>query len=201
MKKILVSVMIIALVVGITGVGFAAYFSDTETSSGNAFTAGTLDLQVDNDPGGEEWEVLWQDSVPVMTEVWTDFGNMAPGFYADPSVGIRNVGSVAGVPGISFENMTEIAGDDASADLAENVDVKVYYGENWPTDKTTNLVASGTLAAWNVAGKQQATGFDLVDDGEGYFFMEFSIATDVGNEIQGDSLSGLDIVLHLDQVQ
>ena len=44
MKKILISLMAIALVVGLVGAGTMAYFNDTETSSGNTFTAGTLDL-------------------------------------------------------------------------------------------------------------------------------------------------------------
>lgn len=44
MKKILFSLMAIALVVGLVGAGAFAQFFDTETSSGNTFTAGTLDL-------------------------------------------------------------------------------------------------------------------------------------------------------------
>lgn len=47
-KRILLSVSMIAfvgaLVVGATG----AFFSDTETSTGNTFTAGAIDLQVAN---------------------------------------------------------------------------------------------------------------------------------------------------------
>lgn len=44
MKKILISVMTLVLVVGMVGAGAFAYFNDTETSSGNTFTAGILDL-------------------------------------------------------------------------------------------------------------------------------------------------------------
>jgi len=47
MKKILISLAIIGVVAAI-GVGATvAYFSDTETSTGNTFTAGTLDLNLD----------------------------------------------------------------------------------------------------------------------------------------------------------
>src|SRR3972149_7734252 len=48
MKRIFVSVLTIAIV---AVVGFAvtrAFFSDTETSSGNTITAGTIDISVDN---------------------------------------------------------------------------------------------------------------------------------------------------------
>ncbi len=47
MKKILISLLSLILVIGLVGLGAFAYFSDTETSSGNVFTAGTLDLRVD----------------------------------------------------------------------------------------------------------------------------------------------------------
>lgn len=49
MKKILLSIAMVALlsggVIGATG----AFFSDTETSSGNTFAAGAIDLKVDNE--------------------------------------------------------------------------------------------------------------------------------------------------------
>ena len=44
MKKILISLMAIALVVGLVGAGTMAYFSDTESSTGNTFAAGTVNL-------------------------------------------------------------------------------------------------------------------------------------------------------------
>jgi predicted ribosomally synthesized peptide with SipW-like signal peptide len=46
MKKILVSIIIIAVMCAAIGGGIHAYFSDTETAAGNTFTAGTLNLQV-----------------------------------------------------------------------------------------------------------------------------------------------------------
>jgi predicted ribosomally synthesized peptide with SipW-like signal peptide len=46
MKKILVSIIIIAVMCAAIGSGVHAYFSDTETATGNTFTAGTLNLQV-----------------------------------------------------------------------------------------------------------------------------------------------------------
>lgn len=47
-KKILISLSMIAAVAAIAVGGTIAYFSDTETSSGNTFTAGSIDLKVDN---------------------------------------------------------------------------------------------------------------------------------------------------------
>jgi spore coat-associated protein N len=46
MKAILMSLMVVALVGGLVGGGMFAYFSDTETSTGNTFTAGTIDISI-----------------------------------------------------------------------------------------------------------------------------------------------------------
>jgi predicted ribosomally synthesized peptide with SipW-like signal peptide len=55
MKQIITSlgtiVFVLALVVGGTG----AFFSDTETSTGNVFTAGAIDLRIDNSSYGFDW--------------------------------------------------------------------------------------------------------------------------------------------------
>lgn len=48
MKKILLSVMTIALVAAVGFGATRAYFTDTESSVGNTFTAGTIDIAVDN---------------------------------------------------------------------------------------------------------------------------------------------------------
>ena len=47
-KKILVSLSIIGIISAIAIGATTAYFSDTETSEGNTFTAGSIDLKVDN---------------------------------------------------------------------------------------------------------------------------------------------------------
>jgi predicted ribosomally synthesized peptide with SipW-like signal peptide len=49
MKKIVTSVGMIVFVAAIVAGGTGAFFSDTETSTGNVFTAGALDLTVDSE--------------------------------------------------------------------------------------------------------------------------------------------------------
>lgn len=53
MRKFLLSALVIVLAIGLVGGGALAYFSDTETSTGNTFTAGTLDLKVDGEDDGD----------------------------------------------------------------------------------------------------------------------------------------------------
>lgn len=53
MKRILISLSVIGLVSAVAFGATRAYFSDTETSSGNTFTAGTIDLKIDYQCGDE----------------------------------------------------------------------------------------------------------------------------------------------------
>ncbi len=100
MKKILFTVMAVVLCLGLMGAAFA-YFSDTETSEGNTFTAGTLDLQLD------DADEPWTSESGSVIATWTA-PNWAPG---DPEViaelSMRNVGSIgAKLVGIKGENLT-----------------------------------------------------------------------------------------------
>lgn len=79
MKRILISVMALVLVIGLVGAGAFAYFSDTETSTGNSFTAGTLDLTLAESAGA-----------PIT------LGNMKPGDSASGTITVTNIGSLTG---------------------------------------------------------------------------------------------------------
>jgi len=68
MKKILGLTVAAILVIGLVGGGTWAYFSDTETVSSNAFTAGTLDLNLN---GGTAAAINIGDTFP------TDNGSAA----------------------------------------------------------------------------------------------------------------------------
>jgi len=77
-KRILLSVMTIGVVLAMVGGATQALFSDTETSVGNTFSAGTIDISVnDQNP--------WSESVALteMKPSYTDYINFT----------IRNVGS------------------------------------------------------------------------------------------------------------
>jgi predicted ribosomally synthesized peptide with SipW-like signal peptide len=52
-KKILASIFVIGILALAMGYGTYSFFSDTETSTGNTFTAGTIDLWLSND--GTSW--------------------------------------------------------------------------------------------------------------------------------------------------
>lgn len=83
MKKILITVMAVALCLGLMGGAFA-YFSDVETSEGNTFTAGTIDLALN-------------DENPVTGPIFT-FSEVKPCEDLAPiTIRLTNVGNNEGV--------------------------------------------------------------------------------------------------------
>jgi predicted ribosomally synthesized peptide with SipW-like signal peptide len=72
-KKILASMLIIAVVAGLVGAGVVSYFSDTETSKRNVFTAGTIDIAVDGEnPWTKTYSGFLEDVKPCETR-WINF--------------------------------------------------------------------------------------------------------------------------------
>src|SRR3989344_4307781 len=95
MKKILLSLGMIvfvgAVVIGATG----AFFSDTETSTGNTFTAGAIDLGVDNTSyyngafnEGTSWEIDWDMSEEIPHQFF-NFADLKPGDWGDDTISLH----------------------------------------------------------------------------------------------------------------
>jgi spore coat-associated protein N len=201
MKKILISLAIIA-VVGAIGFGATrAYFSDTETSTGNTFTAGTIDLAVDS-------ENPWQSSGQYV------FGNLEPGDDEDINVTLRNAGSndvviwkkvkvtaetdiVQSEPECDAESGSW-SGTACSGQTAKKDDISsqmVYSMKIGGSDnilKSWGVRVSDVNDLWIPIGKL-AAGASLTVD-QNYYF-----DTAAGNEYQGDQMS-IDITFYADQV-
>lgn len=90
MKNIIKSFLIIVAVAAVAGGATYSYFSDTETSTGNTFTAGTLDLDVDGNNG-------------VNTVKFT-VANMRPGNQPTGQFRLHNSGSLSGY--LDLENIS-----------------------------------------------------------------------------------------------
>jgi len=86
-RKFILSVLAIILALGLAGTGALAYFSDTETSMGNTYTAGTFDLKVaDPNQDGAGYDGV--------SQTWV-MSNMIPGTSTVSSkVWFRNAGSI-----------------------------------------------------------------------------------------------------------
>ncbi len=116
MRRILISLMTIALVGALVGGGVFAYFSDTETSTENVFTAGTLNLDLTDtsDDGTESEAATWV------------FSDIAPGDTGGGGIGagltITNNGSLNGYLDLSSVAAANAENYDAATDEAEAAD-------------------------------------------------------------------------------
>ena len=96
MKKILGLTVAALLVMGLVGGGTWAYFTDVETSTGNTFATGTLDLEVDT-------ENPWTS-----TAIDNSATPMKPGETLTPvNIDCKNVGSL---PGDLYMQITAVLG-------------------------------------------------------------------------------------------
>lgn len=100
-KKILASIFFIGILALAMGWGTSSYFSDTEKSTGNVFTAGTLHTQLSNDGSS------WHDDVAT---TWVSPSNWAPGEYFESTLYMRDSGSIGvkyiAVKGENLDNYT-----------------------------------------------------------------------------------------------
>ncbi|MDO8340977.1 MAG: TasA family protein [Candidatus Woesebacteria bacterium] len=118
MKKILLSLAMIA-VVSSTAVGATkAYFSDDGTSFNNTFSSGTLDLKLaDSDEG-------WSDNV---SGTWNSPANWKPGDEVRQTIRLYNTGSTpADIVYAYWNNLRDPAG------LANKVQITWIEDSTWP---------------------------------------------------------------------
>lgn len=198
MRKIILSVSIIAAVAAIVFGITTAFFSDTEQSTGNTFTAGTLNLKI-----GSEDPTTWSYSA----------GDIKPGDEDIEFVSIQNTGSIDGYLQITFANLLdddvscnepegEAEGGDCGTDgeLAENLDILIYIDEN--SDEDFDLGGDVLVYQGKAKGILQGDLFNyplpagtLKQD---EFVLERKLDASVGNIVQTDSVQ-FDIVFELTQ--
>jgi len=217
MKKIMpltVSIMLI-LVAGIfAGAGSLAIFSDTETSKGNTFTAGTLDLKVSSteSPLGDDPYI-----------VHFSLSDMKPGdetgYYKWV---LKNVGSLTGTVTIEINAIAnkengrnepeKKAGDTGPpGELGDYLEVGMGFGPSgWSCPSAYYGIWQGFNYVISDGWTYSAT-YTLGPNEEVAWFMKFSLDDDLtlwdgaffidvdDNIIQGDSLE-FDIIFHLEQV-
>jgi predicted ribosomally synthesized peptide with SipW-like signal peptide len=193
MKALLMSLMVIALVGGLVGGGLFAHFSDTETSEGNTFTAGTLDLTVDgtNELPSEDVENM----KPCCWVKWEEHQ-------------LLNVGSLAGVLTAHLEITDEGGGANPepegpnNSDLPDLLDVVIVYcypdnvlhlvegAQTWQ-EAVAKLAAAGIVAEVKAAGKLRDLACtpilldDVMDPQEGSLF-QVLVHLEQDNAAQGD---------------
>ena len=191
------------MVIGLTSVlavgATTSYFSDTEISSGNTITAGTLDLTVDGVNGTFVKHFV--------------VSNMKPGqTFGRNYFKLKNVGTLPGVPKICLKNLnniestgfTEFENDGDSGELGANIELIVDTNGSW-------LMTGGhklnefTGRCWTPSNPDDtefaASGSDILSPNEEMIFgIRLDLPTTASNNIQGDSVS-FDLEFTLDQQQ
>jgi predicted ribosomally synthesized peptide with SipW-like signal peptide len=98
MKAILISLLIIGLVGGLVGGGMFANFSDTETSTGNSFTSGSLNLKM--------WdytdEVESQGDRSPGNAMMFSQSDMVPGEFENVTIRFKNDSTIPGSLSVAF---------------------------------------------------------------------------------------------------
>lgn len=198
MRRLLLSFVVLGIT-SLCSIGATtAYFSDTEVSSGNTFTAGTLDLKID---GGD-------------VNVSKSFSNLSP-LLSQPNWGysFHNAGTIDGVLNISgvsildYENgcldPESFAGDtscgDLEGELSQALNIRVWVDSDWNWEITPgeSVLYNGPLSGLSVldikgigAGETIRVGMLVTWDSNAYI---------QDNLAQGDSLT-VDFTFTLEQV-
>jgi predicted ribosomally synthesized peptide with SipW-like signal peptide len=194
------SLMTIAVVGALVAGGIYAYFSDTETSSGNTFTAGTLDLNLD---GGN------------INVVKFTVDDVKPGDSDGATWTVANVGNIPGYLDLESISVSEAIGTTTDPELADEPTssdttqlgnyllVHIFIDTNnngsWDTGETDIFGTNAAPAAINTIAGSYALDLSLAaSGGTNYITLLWSVGTATDNRIQGDSVT-LDITFELQQ--
>lgn len=189
MKRIMTSLVLIGLAASLIGVGSFAYFSDTETSTGNTFTAGTLDLKVEDKNGNlvdEPLDLYWPAFI----------NNMKPGDSAYWWIDIKNTGTVDGRFTLSFLDFAEVGGVNYEPelllqppdvpDLGDNVWLDIVYDAGGAPSGDYEWLYSGPLNGFSSA---TAASHMLRAGDTDWVYVSIYLSGGAGNQIMGDQVS------------
>jgi len=139
-KKILISLSVIAAVAAIAIGGTVAYFSDVETSTGNTFTAGSIDLKIDNTCylNGKPVEGCTWGLTDLTDQLFFKFKDLKPGDWGEDTVSMHVYNNDAWAC-VTFKNL---ANDDNTCTEPEDADDLPNTLGCW----TTSQAGEGELA-------------------------------------------------------
>jgi spore coat-associated protein N len=190
MNKVLVSLMTIVLVCALVGGGVYAYFSDIETSTGNIFTAGTLDLNLDG----------------VNTNVVKfTVGDVKPGDSDTGTWDVTNVGSIGGYLDLESVGVTQAVGTSTDPELVDepshtdtaqlgtyllaHVFIDTDDSGTWNSGETNIFGTAASPVAINTIAANYALDLSLAASATNHITLTWSVPASADNRIQGDSVT------------
>jgi predicted ribosomally synthesized peptide with SipW-like signal peptide len=200
MKKVLVSLMIIALISALIGGGIYAVFSDVESSTGNTFTAGTLNLVPTTSgagPVGKYSVTAGGDGINGNVV----FDRLAPGDSGSITWTLQNNGNLDGILTMAAiltfeengsnepESAVGVNNGGGNGDMDEYVGVRLRRNGTYILGDASNYVPfSGLAAVFNAESQSLAASGTLT------YVLEWQIASDVrGAGVDGEFGTGDDV--------
>jgi len=207
MKKILLSLSMIAIIAAVAAGATGAFFSDTETSTGNTFTAGAIDLKIDSEATYNDQPVpaaTWElkDLIPT-SDKFFNFNDIKPGDSGENTISLHILNNDAWVCAEVFgltsldngETEPESLVDNSDPDTEGELDNEMLWtiwkddGDNIMNGDEVALLSgqpvNGVLALYD-----STTGTPLSGGSTGYLGVSWSLPGESGNETQTDSLTG-----------
>ena len=179
---LLSSMILVMLASMLVGAGTVAYFNDTETSTGNTFEAGTLDLEVND-------ENPW-------TSTLISVSNMKPGDAGEVTIKLENLGSLDGYVCMWIKDVINSPGDTPEpeptpddGELGANIKITIWQddGDNVLETDEEVYVDGATLDSLN--NTKVVTNKPLSAGGTVYIGFSWEIPSTVGSEIMDDSVT------------
>ena len=200
-----ISVLMLALLIG----GLYGYFNDTETSNGNGFTAGTLNLVSVISGNEAHGHVTVNEQGDGLNDNVT-FGRVAPGDSGSITWTLTNQGTVDGL--LSLDNTTTVVNfAENGSNEPEAAVVGNNGGNNGDLDQymycrlsrdgayITNGGGSAFVQMSNLqAALQSQQNVSLAASASTAYLLEWQIDSSVGNVIQSDTAT-IDITFNLTQ--
>lgn len=220
-RKVLGGLASIGAASAAAGAGTMAYFSDTEKSSNNTVSAGTLDLEFDSSgatslavsnakPGDQGYTVIKLNNKGSIA------GNLDVNVGSVDSNGVftASVASTSEDAGGDGDDGVESEGNTATSDggeLEENMNVEghieapsdisksqgTYSDDFSPSSNSDSFLTSTTL---NNAVGEYSTSSSINGGNSKFLIVEWDIPTTVGNTIQDDSVT-FDVQVELNQTE
>lgn len=210
-RRVLGGIATVGAASAAVGAGTFAAFSDTETSSGNSVTAGTLDLQLNPNSSGS-------------TSI--DFGTIAPGDSGylvieltndgsiDATLQSINIGDVSEDGSLTESLTTNSDGEDPNSDgeLDDYLEIGVFIeaddltsasvgtttGETVSATDGTRVISSDTKLS-DAVGRNNGFSESLTTNETKYLVLNYELPREeTGNVVQGDS-AGFDIQIVSEQ--
>ncbi len=204
-SKFLGSLLVIGIAIMAAGAGTIAYFHDTETSKGNTFTAGELDLHIDwteyyNGELIEERALGDLDGEPIFM-----LEDIKPGDNGEATISIHVANNPA-LLWITLENIVDNENgmnepemevdDDNTGDLSEHMMFTIWIDDgNNILDPGETIICEDTLADVGTIGPAYIENCCVY-----YLGVHWWVPWDTGNVIQSDSLSA-DISFYAEQAR